>query len=84
MYLKEWLAFKILSIDKRIRDSLASMFVKNQPIEQSIFLKERNFNSFDQFDRGMLNNIKSLLYGVLKVLDEIGSKYIWNMHYEKH
>ena len=68
---------------KGLGDSLASMFVKNQPIEQSIFLKERNFNSFDQFDRGMLNNIKKFAVWSIKVLDEIGSKYIWNMHYEK-
>ena len=68
---------------KGLGDSLASMFVKNQPIEQSIFLKERNFNSFDQFDRGMLNSIKKFAVWSIKVLDEIGSKYIWNMHYEK-
>jgi len=63
--------------------SLASMFEKNKPMSQSIFLKERYFNAYDKFDRGMVHDAKRFAVWITRALDDVGSKYIWNIHYQK-
>lgn len=68
---------------KGLGRSLASMFKKNAPQEQSIFLKERYFDAFDKFDKGIVNDTRKFAAWMVGALDEVGSKYIWNSHYEK-
>lgn len=63
--------------------SLAGMFNPNNPMKDSTFLNERYFRAFDKFDRGMLANTKKMAVWITQVLDEVGTKYIWNSHYEK-
>lgn len=52
-------------------------------MRQSTFLKERYFKGFDKFDTGILNNTKKFAAWMVTVLDELGTKSIWNAHYEK-
>jgi hypothetical protein len=63
--------------------AFAGMFEKNNPMKQSIFLKERYNKAFEKFDRGMLANQKRFAVWMTGALDEVGTKYIWNSHYEK-
>lgn len=64
--------------------TFGSIFAKNAPIADSAFIKERYSRTlFDQFDRGILANTKKFASWVTGVLDEVGTKYIWNSHYEK-
>ena len=68
---------------KGLGRSLASMFSKNEPQNQSTFIKERYFNAFDKFDKGLVNDTKKFAIWMVGALDEVGTKYIWNSHYEK-
>lgn len=52
-------------------------------IQQSSFIRERYFKSLDRFDTGILNNTKKFATWMVTVLDEFGTKTIWNAHYEK-
>ncbi len=64
-------------------DSLASMFAKNAPMEKSTFIAERYNRAFEKFNTGLLDNPKRFTIWMITVLDEVGTKYIWNMHYQK-
>ncbi len=68
---------------KGLGRSLASIFVKNKPMGKSTFIKERYFNSYDKFDVGMLKYPKRFAIWMVQVLDEVGTKYIWNSIYDK-
>jgi len=64
-------------------DTLASMFKKSDVMDSSNFLKERFFRSFNKYDTGMVQNTKKFAAWMITVLDEVGTKYIWNMQYRK-
>lgn len=68
---------------KALGKTLAQNFVENPAMKQSTFIKERFFKGFDQFDTGMLNNTKKFAKWMITVLDEAGTKFIWNGQYEK-
>jgi len=68
---------------KGISRTLASIISKNVPMEKSIFLRERYNNIFSQFNRGLIANGKKLGAWMVTVLDEIGTRIIWNMEYVK-
>lgn len=64
--------------------TLASIFEKNPAMAESTFIKERYSGStFNQFNEGMLANAKKFANWITGVGDEIGTKFIWNSHYEK-
>jgi len=64
--------------------TLGQIFTKNAPMSQSTFIKERYYRSlYDKFDRGMIDNTKKFAVWITGVLDEVGTKFIWNSHYEK-
>jgi hypothetical protein len=75
-------AGKINSI-KALNKTLAQNFVGNPEMSKSIFLKERYFRGFSQFDHGAKNNTKKFAVAMINVLDEAGTKFIWNGQYEK-
>jgi hypothetical protein len=52
-------------------------------MRQSTFLKERYFKGFDKFDTGVLKQPKRFAVWMISALDELGTKAIWNAHYEK-
>lgn len=66
-----------------MRRSLASTISKNMPMENSTFIRERFYDGFSQFDKGLLANSKKFAAWMTTVFDEIGTKFIWNSHYEK-
>lgn len=68
---------------KALGKTLAQNFVENPAMKQSTFIKERYFKGFDQFDKGMLQNTKKFAKWMITVLDEAGTKFIWNGQYEK-
>lgn len=63
--------------------TLGSMFAKNNPMDKSVFLRERYFRGFDKFDRSLIDNGRKFSAWMITALDEVGSKLIWNMQYEK-
>lgn len=74
---------KLHSVSGVVR-SLASIFVENAPAAKSNFLKERYFGSyFNKFDESMLSKPKQFAGWMTGVLDEMGTKFIWNSHYAK-
>lgn len=68
---------------KGLAKTLGQIFTKNEPMSKSNFLKERYFKGFQEFDKGILNNTKKLGTWMVTVLDEAGTKFIWNGQYEK-
>lgn len=56
---------------------------KNGAIAQSPFIKERYFDDYAQFDSGILKNTKKFAVWMTQVGDEIGTKFIWNAHFQK-
>jgi len=66
-----------------IVDSLADLIRPNQAMAKSTFIKERFFKDYNQFDTGILNNTKKFASWLTGVLDEVGTKFIWNSHYEQ-
>ena len=68
---------------KGMGKSLAQIFIKDQLMAKSNFIKERFFRGFDTFDPGMLNNAKKFGKWMITVLDEVGTKFIWNSQIEK-
>lgn len=69
---------------KGIGRTVASIFDKNSPIKNSSFIKTRYGDDvFDRFDTGLLNNTKRMAGWMTGVLDEVGTKYIWNSVYDK-
>lgn len=65
--------------------TLADIFVENKPMRQSTFLKERfgMRGLYDQFDSGMLKNLKKFAVWFTGVGDEVGTRFIWNSEYMK-
>jgi len=77
---------------KGLARSLASTLIRNEPMEKSIFLKERYAKSADelfpfQFKdkplRASEQTIKKQTKWILEKADMIGTKFIWNSEYEK-
>lgn len=68
---------------KGLGRSLAKIFKDDNPINQSTFINERYSRAFDRFDTGMLNNTKKFASWMTGVLDEVGTKFIWESHYAK-
>jgi hypothetical protein len=63
--------------------SVAGWIIGNDPMEHSSFLKERYFDGYSRFDRGILKYPKAFAKWMLTVLDEAGTKYLWNCFYEQ-
>lgn len=63
--------------------TLGQFFTNNVPMEKSNFLKERFFKGFQEFDKGILNNSKKFGAWMVTVLDEVGTRFVWNGQYEK-
>lgn len=69
---------------KGVGRTVSSILDKNSPINKSLFVKTRyGDNSFDRFDTGLLNNSKKMASWMTGILDEVGTKYIWNSVYDK-
>lgn len=69
---------------KGLGSTVANIFGEATPISKSDFITERySGNTFDKFDVGVLNNTKKFAEWITGVLDEVGTKYIWNSQYEK-
>ncbi|HBI17144.1 MAG TPA: hypothetical protein DDY52_03275 [Candidatus Moranbacteria bacterium] len=68
---------------KAIGNSLAGIFKKNTPIKKSAFVNERYFNDYDKFNEGVLANTKKFAIWMTGIGDKIGTKFIWNAHYQK-
>lgn len=64
--------------------TLGQIFDKDTAMNGSNFIKERYSGTmYDKFDTGMLKNTKKAASWITGVLDEVGTKFIWNSHYEK-
>lgn len=64
--------------------SVANIFGETTPIKKSNFITERYGGGvFDRFDRSMVDNAKKGAAWITGVLDEVGTKYIWNSQYAK-
>lgn len=64
--------------------SFGQILQKNPAMEKSTFIKERFAGSItDQFDTSLLNKPRQFAIWMLGALDEVGTKFIWNSHYEK-
>ncbi len=64
--------------------TLGSIFQKSDAMQKSLFLKERYAGDIaSKFDTGLLANTKKFAVWMTGVLDEVGTKFIWNSHYEK-
>lgn len=63
--------------------SVEDVLNKDTAIKNSDFINERFFRSYDRFDKGMIENGRKLAGWITGVWDEVGTKYIWNMHYNK-
>lgn len=64
--------------------SMANIFGEATPIKKSDFITERyGGGAFDRFDRSMVDNVKKGAVWITGVLDEVGTKYIWNSQYAK-
>jgi len=73
-----------VNASKGMGRSLASMFIENKPMNQSIFIRERySSNIFNKFETGMVANVGKFAKWMTGALDEVGTKFIWNSHYEK-
>ncbi|HEB13691.1 MAG TPA: hypothetical protein ENI13_01785, partial [candidate division CPR3 bacterium] len=67
-----------------IKRTLADIFTKSEAMAKSNFLNERYSESiYRKFDTGWLRNSKNFAAWMVTVLDEVGTKFIWNSHYEK-
>lgn len=64
--------------------TMGSIFTENKAMAKSTFIKERYFGrTFQEFDERWLADTKQFASWVTGVLDELGTKFIWNSHYEK-
>lgn len=68
---------------KGFSDTMADIFRPNTAAAKSTFLNERNFRGFDKFDTGFLDNAKNFAGWMTSALDKVGTRFIWNSHYEK-
>jgi hypothetical protein len=72
--------------------TLASIFTENAPMKESIFIRERfQKDPRDLFKlewathpiAGSVERTKEVAVWLTGVLDEVGTKFIWNSHYQK-
>lgn len=64
--------------------SLGQVFTENTPMKESNFIKERYHTSmYNNFDVKWLDKPKQFAAWMTGVLDEVGTKFIWNSMYEK-
>jgi hypothetical protein len=64
--------------------TVGQIWKKDPVINKSIFVKERYSDSmYNKFDSGILANTKKFAVWMTGVLDEVGTKFIWNSHYQK-
>lgn len=64
--------------------TLKNMVLDKDSYSKSNFITERYQSSeFNRFDKGMLANTKKFAEWITGILDEYGTKYIWDMHYQK-
>lgn len=69
---------------KGMARTLAGIFTDNKPITKSAFINERYSSSlYSQFDSKLLEQPKKFAAWMTGVLDEAGTKFIWNAHFEK-
>ncbi|MEF3692233.1 MAG: hypothetical protein V3574_04245 [Candidatus Moraniibacteriota bacterium] len=68
---------------KGVGMTLADVFNKKSPINKSTFIKERYFRGYDDFDEGLLANTRNMASWITGIGDKIGTKFIWNAHYNK-
>jgi hypothetical protein len=69
---------------KGLGATVANIFGEATPIKQSNFIAERyGGDVFNRFDRSMVDNVKKGAAWITGVLDEVGTKYIWNSIYSK-
>jgi len=61
----------------------AEMLSKSKAQSKSIFLRERFFKGWDQFDRGILASPKKFAKWMITAPDEAATRSIWNMFYER-
>lgn len=75
-----------------MKRTVASVFAENTPMEASNFIKERYHKSMrDQFDidwaarpvKAGTQRAKRMAVWLTGALDEVGTKFIWNSHYQK-
>lgn len=73
-----------VSSTKGLGRTIAQIFKPNKVMGQSDFITERyGHGVFDRFEGGMIKNTKKFAAWMVQALDEVGTKYIWNSHYEK-
>lgn len=68
---------------KGLNRTFGSLFKENKPMNESGFIKERYTRLYDKFDTSFIDNAKQIAAWMVGALDEVGTKYIWNSHYEK-
>lgn len=67
-----------------VRDSYRNILGNAGPIETSPFIRERySDRMYAQFDHGILRNTKRFARWMTGVLDEVGTRFIWNSHHAK-
>ena len=75
-----------------IERTLASIFVENEPMKASSFIKERYQESIaNRFKtdwlehpvKGTTERGKEIAVWITGAMDEVGTKFIWNSHYQK-
>jgi hypothetical protein len=68
---------------KTLPITLKNILTDGADYKESAFLRERYFNSYNKFDKSMIDNAKKLAGWITSIGDEIGTKYIWDMHKAK-
>lgn len=69
---------------KGLGTTVANIFGDATPIRKSNFITERYGSGvFDKFDRGLISGGRKIAAWMVTVLDEVGTKYIWNSEYAK-
>lgn len=64
--------------------TFGDVIFENKAMSQSSFISERYSNTmYDKFQTGMLKHPKRVAAWITGALDEVGTKFIWNSHYEK-
>lgn len=64
--------------------TIAQNFAENYPMQQSDFIAERySDRMYNRFNISMTDKTKDFAAWITSIGDEIGTKFIWNAHYEK-
>lgn len=67
-----------------VPETLQRMFADAKGFDESNFINERYASkAFEQFDTGMLSNLKKFAMWMTTVTDEAGTKFIWTMEKNK-